>query len=175
MATRLIGIAGKARSGKDTVAGQLVGMYHYTRYSFADPIRTAAKDILMIDEEWIEKGGKELEVPWAKVSYREFAQKMGTEFVREMIHQDFWLLRAEKFISECLNDNIVIPDVRFENEAAFIREQGGTVWHIERSDVESVRCHVSESGVDIRLDLGDGLLMNNGSLQELRAKVRGLL
>jgi len=41
----IIGITGKKRSGKDTVASCLVENYMFVKYSLADPIKEACKDI----------------------------------------------------------------------------------------------------------------------------------
>jgi len=165
MATKIVGIAGKARSGKDTVAGFLREHFNYDVYSFAQPIRDITKYLLLIDEEYIEGGKKEDKLDWVDTSYREFAQKLGTEFVREMIDQDFWIKRAVQYVKQYKPEYIVIPDVRFENEAEWIRKQGGIVWHLDRPDVVKVRDHISEAGVSV--DKGDPLISNKGSLGDL--------
>ena len=171
MVTGLIGIAGKARSGKDTAANILISDRGYMKYSLAEPIRRAAKDILMIDEEWLEAGNKEATVEWAGVSYRKFAQLMGTEFAREMLSKEFWFKRADAYmgafsVSVFKDVKFVIPDIRFEDEADWIRRRGGAVFHITRPNCEEVRHHVSEGGVSF-VKGSDYLLDNSGSLGQL--------
>jgi len=64
---------------------------------------------------------------------------------------------------------LIITDTRFDNEAAFIRRAGGTIWHIERAAAPAVRPHVSEQGV--ARHPGDRVIDNNGSLDDLRRAV----
>lgn len=173
MGTKLIGIAGPARAGKDTVADVLVRNFWFKKYSFAEPIRKAAKDILMLSEFYIEKGGKESNLSWVDTSYREFAQKLGTDFVRDMVDKDFWIKRAKQWINTAHPDLLVIPDVRFENESRFIRELGGKIWHVERDAAEKVRDHVSEAGV-VRVP-GDYVITNNESIDVLEVLVEKAL
>jgi hypothetical protein len=52
-----------------------------------------------------------------------------------------------------------ISDVRFDNEAKWVREQGGVIWKISRHGLASVRHHSSENGVDV--DPADLLILND--------------
>jgi len=72
-----------------------------------------------------------------------------------------------------LKDNthtIIIKDIRFENEAAFLRSHHGKIWHITRPDLQKVNAHSSELGIEHVP--GDILLVNDGSLEELEHKVK---
>lgn len=92
-------------------------------------------------------------------------------------HQDYHAKRATRptrplRANTQLKDNahtIVIKDIRFENEAAFLRAHHGKIWHILRPDLEKVKAHSSEFG--IKQAPGDYLLVNDGSLEELKRKV----
>lgn len=169
---RLIGIAGKARSGKDAVANYLKVRYGFGVYSFAEPIREATKAILMLSEEFLENN-KERQLDWVDTSYRDFAQRLGTDFVRSMVDQDFWIKRAQHVLDTTSYDSIVIPDVRFENEVEWVRSVGGAVWHIERLDAQVVKSHVSEDGVT-KLE-EEVFLRNNGSVKELYDNVKEVI
>lgn len=66
------------------------------------------------------------------------------------------MILARYQLSACQND-VVIEDVRFENEAALIRELGGVVVHILRPGMAADDTHASEAGVmvdprDLRID-----------------------
>ncbi|WP_199266873.1 deoxynucleotide monophosphate kinase family protein [Pseudomonas viridiflava] len=61
-------------------------------------------------------------------------------------------------------DIIIIKDIRFENEAHFIRTTEGEIWHIVRDNVESVKAHSSEAGIQIKQ--GDVVIPNNGTLED---------
>ena len=58
---------------------------------------------------------------------------------------------------------------RFENEAEFIRTNGGHIIHIQRDNAETVREHVSETGVKF-ISGKDLLINNNGSRNALYDK-----
>jgi hypothetical protein len=98
-------------------------------------------------------------------------QTLGTEWGRGLIHPDLWLLIAEKEVEaiHASGYHAAITDVRFENDAKFIREHGGVVWHIKRDSVTPVNAHVSEQG--ITFVKGDVLIDNNGSIDDLLDEV----
>ncbi|BBI43202.1 deoxynucleotide monophosphate kinase [Pseudomonas syringae] len=64
---------------------------------------------------------------------------------------------------------IIIKDIRFENEAAFLRAHNGEIWHISRPDQPKVNAHSSELGVAHKS--GDLHLVNDGSLADLERMV----
>lgn len=64
---------------------------------------------------------------------------------------------------------IIIKDIRFENEAAFLRAHHGSIWHIKRPDLQKVNAHSSELGIEVAE--GDICILNNGTLDELLALV----
>jgi hypothetical protein len=49
----LIGTAGRARAGKDTVADYLVRAYGFTKFAFSDALYREVRDAFGIDEEWL--------------------------------------------------------------------------------------------------------------------------
>ncbi|WP_447741912.1 deoxynucleotide monophosphate kinase family protein [Pseudomonas laurentiana] len=65
---------------------------------------------------------------------------------------------------------VIIKDIRYENEADFWRSHNGVIWHIQRKAALKVASHSSEDGVQQKpLDL---LIVNDGSLEELKEKVQ---
>ena len=60
---------------------------------------------------------------------------------------------------------IIIKDIRFENEAEFLRRHNGKIWHIVRKTAEKVNAHTSELGIAIAAE--DVLIYNDGTLEEL--------
>jgi hypothetical protein len=66
-------------------------------------------------------------------------------------------------------DITIIKDIRFENEAEYIRNLGGEIWHIARNNTEQVKKHSSEAG--IKVQAGDILIENNGTLEEYKNAV----
>lgn len=168
----LIGIAGRARSGKDTVANFIIAAIGGYRYSFADPIRAmlAPLGVDMNDPYW--QARKEDVIPALGVSPRRMMQTLGTEWGRNLINPDLWLVMAHQRLLRN-GPGMVISDVRFENEAAWIRKHGGRIIHVIRPEAKAVEAHASEDGIEM-LDT-DAQLFNSGTLEELQLTVRGLL
>lgn len=57
-----------------------------------------------------------------------------------------------------VEQNVVFDDVRFENEAALIREYGGLIVHIHRPGLPTTDAHASEAGIVVQA--GDVMLDN---------------
>ena len=168
----LIGIAGRARSGKDTVANFIVAAIGGYRYSFADPIRAmlVPLGVDLSDPYW--QARKEEPIPALGVSPRRMMQTLGTEWGRQLINPDLWLIMAHQRLLQN-GPGMVISDVRFDNEAAWIRKHGGRIIHVIRPDAKAVEAHASEDGIEMQDT--DARLFNSGTLEELQLSVRELL
>ena len=85
----IIGICGKKRCGKDTIADILVNTYNFTKYAFGDPIKEIARIIFNFDEEQLYGDNKELiDERWG-VSPRQFFQKFGTDYGQFYFNKQF--------------------------------------------------------------------------------------
>lgn len=172
---RLIGLTGPAGCGKDTV-GEILRDHGFLVYSFAHPLRLMLEPMLnhlgitgfYNDREW-----KERAIDAIGKSPRQLLQTLGTEWGRNLIHPDIWVTCMDRF-TRATRDlyDMVITDVRFENEAAWIRNQGGQIWHIYR-DTAPVSAHSSENGIE--LHPSDYPLNNTGTLDALRLTVGDML
>ncbi len=159
----LIGISGKAGSGKDTLGKYLCDEYHCMHYYFAKPLKEGAKIMFALTDDQI--ANKEVPVePWG-ISPRKIYQRLGTEVGRG-IDPAIWIKNAEIFIKSVPGRTVVITDVRFDNEATFIRNRGGVVINIvrEQQDIIENR-HSSEGG--LKPDNVDLYLHNNGSIEDM--------
>lgn len=176
----IIGLTGYAGSGKDTVRGVLAG-HGYLGMAFADPIRAMLGrlfDQAGVGLQYMHKREyKESIIPRLGVSYRHLAQTLGTEWGRT-VSPDLWLRIADGFIKdtnsagELWSDGVplfAISDVRFANEAQWVRDRGGVVWRINRPQAAAVREHSSEEEVG-RIQV-DAEIDNSGSLDELKLNV----
>lgn len=145
--SNLIGITGKAGAGKDTLAAGLKGRSGVI-YSLASPLKRGIETMFGLPSTVWERDQKEVVIPWLGVSPRRLAQTLGTEWGRELIAPDVWLRVAERAITEALREGalVVVPDIRFDNEAEMIRRLDGIVVRVER-DVAAVEAHVSEAGI----------------------------
>jgi len=171
---KIIGIAGPAQSGKDTIGKRLLVKHSFIRYAFADPIRHGLEAMFnLLHSDFNEN--KEKEIDWIGKSPRELMQTLGTEWGRNLVADDIWLRLAEININAMVDRNsyihsliggVVITDVRFENEANWIRQQGGEIWHITRKDTRQVNQHTSEDGVIFQPN-DDQIIDNNAGLNQL--------
>lgn len=220
MTNQVIGITGKARSGKDTVANLLIEKCGFIRYSFAAPIKDSVQEMFDWNERHREGDLKETKLPvvftfehmadviwkyfsedlqasgielkdavsrWlfvieqnapmqfrhqdstyhAILSPRQAYQWFGTEWGRDFVDQNIWLNKAKRFSEK--NDRVVIPDVRFQNEAEFFQKNQKPLLLINREGVEIKDSgHSSEGGVDGVLI--SHKIQNDGTIDELWAK-----
>jgi hypothetical protein len=174
----IIGFAGKKQVGKSTAAGVWAAA-GFMRASFAGPMKEVAEHLLMCagmsshDVRFFERH-KEEPMPIVGVTMRHFLQTLGTDWGRKLIHSDLWVMAAAARIESMLSEgqDLVFEDVRFENEAAFIRERGGLIVHIERK-TGAVDPHESEIGIGVAF--GDATIHNSYlTVDGLRAVVLGL-
>lgn len=163
----LIGLCGKANSGKNTVAALLpaTGVI-----AFADPLYAGLANILGVTVETLQdRDFKEAVVPWIGKSPRQMLQTLGTEWGRGMVCDDLWVRIARRRI-ESAGDFVVVTDVRFDNEAEMLREMGGEVWLVERPGADTCVPHESEKGISDKFITRR--IVNAGTLPDLAMEVR---
>lgn len=153
----LIGLSGYAQSGKDTVANYLVNEHGFIRLSFADNIRNFLYEVNPIVEqdefftfvrvqELVDANGWDI----AKVTtpeIRTLLQKLGVG-ARKVFGDTFWVDQVFKVVMANPDNNYVITDVRFQNEATALSDTGGVLWRIERAGVGAANDHISEHDLD---------------------------
>ena len=138
----LIGVVGFIGSGKGTAADILVKKHGFTKLSFADTVKDATAAIFGWQRNLLEgdtdesRAWREQKDEWwsAKFGYdispRLALQMMGTEAGREVFHPDIWVHSLERKME--LYPNVVVADVRFQNEIDFIKSKGGFVIRVIR-------------------------------------------
>lgn len=125
----VIGLHANARCGKDTAANILTnGLFrgkNVRSYAFAKPFKDALAIMLNMSVEQL-YGDKKLEVdPVYGVTPRFALTSIGTEWGRNTINPEIWIIRAKQEINKAIADGcdgIIITDVRFPNEAQAIYE-----------------------------------------------------
>ncbi len=139
----VIGICGPAGVGKDTAANYLCERHGFRRISFATPIYDMLAAMGFPAPATREE--KEAVHPAWGFSWRHAAQTLGTEWGRSL-DRDIWLRLLVRRIKEDAWDKFVISDVRFENEAHTIRDNGGTLLHMSgrAADLGERASHASE-------------------------------
>lgn len=176
---RLIGIKGLAGHGKDTVANFITDYFSSSvtiRMSFAEPLKEMVSLITGIPKQDIDSH-KTTYLPEYGMTVRSLLQKVGTDAMRNQVHQNIWVNIAERQLPSIPDHQVVvIPDVRFENEMQFIRRYQGLILQVDRPGVfdKEIHGHVSESGQS-DMSSADYIIVNDCSLEELRTRVYGLL
>lgn len=141
---RVIGIQGAMSAGKTTIREQIVAEYDAEWVPMAGPLKRSLVAMGAGDEEIY--GSKKMEPNelWGGKTNRFAQQTIGTEWGRKIISQDIWVncvtrdierIYADRFSNEA-QTIIVIDDLRFPNEAQMVRDFGGELWTVRRSEVE---------------------------------------
>lgn len=138
----LLGLTGYKQSGKDTFAQYLVRHAGFARVAFADELKREVAEMMRITVEKLERH---------KARYRNTLQDYGMRRRRE--EENHWITLAAAHI-DWLEDTygvqrFVVSDVRFPNEAAWVRARGGKIVRLVRADgLHSNDPHESEAGQD---------------------------
>jgi hypothetical protein len=175
----IIGLTGRRRVGKDTVAAYLRAGHGFTQIAVADPLKRAAAEIFSFTDEQLNGATKEVLDPRWGISPREILQFVGTDLFRNAfgakypaIGPNIWATSLAVRIGDLKHTSprIVISDVRFANEAEAVSRSGGIIIRITR-DLPlngTTDTHASEVGEGIRADY---TIPNNGSLPYLFAQI----
>lgn len=168
----LIGIVGRKRSGKDTLAGFIRKMSPGTRVlSFAGPLKQACKHAYHLSDEQLDGTKDVIDHRWG-MTPREMMKSLGVAYFRSR-DEEHWTKNMSFRLEGLKNVTVVISDIRFQNEAAFVREHGGVLIHLSRDLESNSDDHVSEQTTDA-IEC-DHYIRNDGSLEDLRANVRMVL
>lgn len=160
----IIGISGLAGSGKDTLADMLYNLMDYESMAFADPIKDMLSTGLNISLDHFYAEDKEVLNDHYGVTIRHMIQTLGTEWGRRYVGEDIWINAMESRIKTLAGaDKVVVTDIRFENEAAWVREHGTLIHIYGRGGIDT--SHSSESGIK-KLDT-DLNIDNSGSISDL--------
>ena len=168
---KLIGLHGRAGSGKDTAK---LGLKDYYPLAFATPLKEAAKMLYCLtDEQLYGHLKEEVDPRWGK-SPRQIFQELGDHCRRDnprffSIHMRSRIENAEKQGIK----KIVITDVRYDNEAKLIEELHGKVIEIKRNKTTTkLSAHSSEQRISDRYI--KHTVENNGTIEQLCEKIKVL-
>ena len=162
----VIGISGKIGSGKDAFADLFIE-HVYEEYGAAFENKKFAYNLKKIVrvlagipmEDVLSREGKLKYLPEWGMTVGEMQQKVGTEAVRNNIHNDAWVLSLFGTYKED-EDYWIVTDVRFKNEAEIIKKKGGVIIRLEgdpnnsRAGDDRNMSHQSEIDLDdyVRFD-----------------------
>lgn len=194
----ILGLSGRRSNGKDTFANILIKANPlFSRLSFADKLKRICMEVFHLSLEQVtDHLAKErpffpgpiaiddkLEVlrkitgldlkPLGLVAQtpREVLRYVGTDYIRNT-QPEYWLDAVVEHVEKNKDQNFVITDVRFENEARVIHELEGRVIRMLRLSAKNnagVAEHESEK-MDFVPDFVLAVLENNFSLLEYVAR-----
>lgn len=180
----ILGVCGKARSGKDTFAEILAEEIfnsvkkRFVLMAYANELKNRVQKDFDLSYEQLWGNAKEIpdkRYPKDKDSNesfwtsREIMQNYG-EFYRS-IDYHFWVNNLFRVIDSKEYNNVIITDVRHPNEADPIINRGGSIIRVtsNRENKEQVHGtnHISEIAMD-NYDKVDFHVTNDGSIEDLR-------
>ena len=197
----IISITGKIGSGKDTIAEiiQQSTQLDWEVKKFAGKLKTIAELLCGVPKQNFESQEfkkTQMFEEWG-MTYREFLQKLGTEALRSNLHENVWINALfsdykAKTVAVGTSEfditekdelpNWIITDTRFPNEMDAVKSKNGLVIKVERTlklrkgydTPNETDLHPSETSLDNYTEW-DYVIENNGTLEELRAKVMLIL
>lgn len=154
MSANILMLCGPIGVGKTTLAKAVAARVATHRMrckhvSFAAPIKQAlvAMAGLNVDDALdIAQHMKDAEFIKTGKTWRQVMQSLGTEWGRNLVHEDIWAQLACAAIPP--NQHVVIDDLRFHSEAAVVRSQfpRTTVVRLHRAGISAGEAsHASES------------------------------
>lgn len=191
----IIGLVGKARSGKNTFGEYLIECFknRHNRYFEELAFAGVLKDMCMsqFDLSWDQLYGDLKEEPddrYRKVIHtrpfcaglgkgelpdyrwtpREIMQELGS-FYRK-IDYDYWVRALDRNAKDLGFDDIIITDVRHVNEAEYVKDNRGILIQVKRKELQEIHGmdHESETALD---NVPEGYfhieINNDGTLEDL--------
>jgi len=181
----IIGIAAKARCGKDTFAKFLIEEFDKQGREFRDTAFAYCLKNMCIssfDLSHDQLYGDKKEVPdlrFAKGDHhglssnpadywspREIMQALGSFF--RSIDYDFWVKALERLLKAARHKDWIITDIRHLNEAWYVKQNGFLI-NIVRKSADEIHgmTHESETALDRYTDY-DMVINNDGTLEDLQ-------
>lgn len=154
----IIGISGKIGSGKSTAAKYLIDSMkelHFEEKFFAYNVKKIASIISGLSmDDMLSQDGKNRELPlYGGITVGRLQQVIGTDLFRQHFDDMVWV-KSLFAPYDPARDNWIVSDVRFKNEADYVKSQGGLLVRLE-GDPAGVRAkstrdmnHPSETGLD---------------------------
>ncbi|MGQ4893500.1 MAG: hypothetical protein ACP6IQ_02620 [Candidatus Njordarchaeia archaeon] len=177
----LVGIAGLAGSGKDTLAKMLKEGLE-TAYGYKVEIIPFAKRLKemciqyfgLTEHQVYTQEGKQEYLEDYDMTVREFLQKLGTDALRNQVHEDIHIKMFDKHLEDVNANIVIIPDVRFRNEYEYVKQYGMVIYikygpgkKKKRRGRPRNRVHESENLWWIQGEDIDWVVDNSGSLSDL--------
>lgn len=201
---KLVGITGKAGSGKSEVARMLAELHDFHIIAFADILKEIARKVFEFSPVQLygpsalrNKPDKRYVRPVKRLVCDEYHHHtdacMEPEYLtpRHVLlslgdwgrdcFKDIWVVRTMRDVREAERfgvPGVIIPDVRMENEWRAIRKHGGKLLLVKRSHGTTLKGkearHETENSMPEQDDFYDFVIDNNSNLDDLLARVKGI-
>jgi hypothetical protein len=173
----LIGITGKARSGKDTAA-RFFCQAGFRQTAFAEPLKQISSILCHEPLDFFNDDAlKEQITPLMGATRRRVMQLVGSEAVKPLFGDDIWTRHLiQRLKIGTYGDKVVVSDVRYDYEAQALLERGGYIIEMRRRGaglLGQAAQHSSEAGVNP--EMVDFFVDNNGSVGELSHELGKIL
>lgn len=147
----ILAFMGPAGSGKDTSCNYLVNQYKFKKRAFAKPLKDIVQVMFQISDQQLHVDKELPDARWNNVTHRQMLQFVGTEWIRNQlsllipnIGEDYFVKLFEIWYNEHWLDDIVVSDLRFKNEAEYLKSIGAVIILVQRPELEFINSHVSE-------------------------------
>lgn len=151
---RLIAFVGGKGVGKSACATHLASVHNFKRISVADPLKLVVKTLFKLNDAQLNDSILKETVLQSPIeaSPRQLMQVIGTDLFRDAfstrfpaMKTSFWALLLDETLTDLLEyTDVVVDDIRFEDEAAIIRKHHGTLIRINRTSYAHNDTHASE-------------------------------
>ena len=163
----IIGISGKAGTGKDTIAGYLKQLDNFRTIAFADEMKQRLSEAFDIPIDYFyDRSIKDSAINGSNTTPRALMQFYG-QSMKDIHGDDYWINIVFGKLSS--SDNVIITDVRFDKEADAVLRNDGKVLVVIRDDTGLDYNDITEQGITHRDEYF--YIYNNGDLNELQNNV----
>lgn len=186
----VLGLHGGKGSGKDTVAAYLIKEHNFERRAFADPMKKSIAALFdipfhevdkMKDDpnatvglraNWYDSSDRSPEpamVPGLSkgMSFSEFIEAYATKAHREVFGDEFWLDYTMPMTGFYSGRNVVVTDMKYDEEAVRIRSCGGYRVTVENPLVKQDNT--------VSPELIDYYIVNSGKLDDFEHAIENML
>lgn len=175
----IVGVVGKKGHGKNALGDILVKHWGFRQVAFADALKLDVRDMYGLTEEQVNGAIEQKEAVDARhgKTPRQIMQEHGD--LRRADDPEFWVKALHDTVKRLRGQDrvkhFVITDVRYQNEADFVKALSGQIWKIERPGFSTgvEEAHSSETSMEAIVPDFD--VTNNGTLPQLREAVMGLM
>ncbi len=171
----IIGIHGKARTGKTTSADYLAKKGYWCT-SFAWRVYKTVQVMFNLKDHELHDDYKLIKHPKWGMTLREMLVLVGHTMARELYSPDIWMEHVQDELDAVKKSGgvkvFVVTDIRYLDEVDWLKAQGGLLVILER-DVDSISNHITEKGIP--KEYADYIIKNKDDIEDFYKKWDDLL